>query len=518
MQKVLLLILDGWGYSTEKKGNAILAAKTPHFNDLIKNYPHTLLHASGELVGLPKGIMGNSEVGHENIGAGRINDQKLTQISKMLSTGDFYKNPALIKAAKHAKDNNSKLHFIGLISEGDVHSHLGHLEGLIELARREGLDNTKIKLHAISDGRDDPPKVSAKLMEKLSTKISIATVSGRFWAMDRDKNWDRTDKYFKAISEGTDLKAKTAKDAILNYYIYAAANAGRVVGDTDEFVEPTLIDENGLIAANDSIIFFNFRPDRAIQLSAKFKEYQSQHPDLLYTCFTEYDSKLDLPVAFDEKSLPEQNFANSLGEYISKLGLKQFRIAETEKFAHVTVFFNGRRKDPFPLEERLLIPSPKVATYDLKPEMSINEVTEELIKALEDKEKDYKLIVCNFANPDMVGHTGNWDAVLKALEIVDTKLGAVKAACEANNYTLFVTADHGNADQMVDADGTTRTAHSCNLVPFILADKNYSLKNNEDDKNSLSNIAPTILDIMGLEKPAEMSSDSLLIKQGSLVS
>jgi 2,3-bisphosphoglycerate-independent phosphoglycerate mutase len=517
MQKVLLLILDGWGYSKQKKGNAMLAAQTPCFNSLISKYPHSFLNASGPLVGLPEGIMGNSEVGHENIGAGRINDQKLTQISKMVQTGDFFKNQVLVNAVEHAKAHNSKLHFMGLISEGDVHSHIGHLKALIELARRLGLDHTKIKLHAISDGRDDPPKVSSKLMEKLATEIDIATVSGRFWAMDRDKNWDRVDKYFKVVTEGSSLTAKTAKDAILNYYNYADANQERVIGNTDEFVEPTLIQESGLIEEKDSVIFFNFRPDRATEISTKFKTYQESHPDLLYTCFTEYDSSLNLPVAFDEKSLPEQNYSNSLGEYISNLGLNQFRIAETEKFAHVTVFFNGRKKEPFAHEDRLLVPSPKVATYDLKPEMSVAEVTDGLIKAIENKEKDYKLIVCNFANPDMVGHTGNWEAVIKALEIVDSKVSLVKAACEANDYKLIITADHGNADQMLDDDGTIRTAHSCNLVPLILVDKNYQLKDNIDNQNSLSNIAPTILDIMGLEKPDEMTSTSLLIKQSSFV-
>lgn len=514
MQKVLLLILDGWGYSKQEKGNAILAAKTPCFDSLIEKYPHTLLNASGSLVGLPEGIMGNSEVGHENIGAGRINKQKLTQISDLVKNGEFFNNPVLINAVEHAKKHNSKLHFMGLISEGDVHSHIGHLRGLIELAHKHQLNPNKIKLHAISDGRDDPPKVSAKLMEKLCTEVNIATVSGRFWAMDRDKNWDRVEKYFKAVTEGSELKAKTAKDAILNYYAFADANKNTVIGNTDEFVEPTQIQEDGLITANDSVIFFNFRPDRAIEISTKFTEYGKSHPNFLYTCFTEYDSHLNLPVAFNENSLPEQNFSNSLGEYISNQGLNQFRIAETEKYAHVTVFFNGRKKDPFPHEDRLLIASPKVATYDLKPEMSVKEVTEELIKAIDNKEKDYKLIVCNFANPDMVGHTGNWEAVIQALEIVDSCLAQVKTASKANQYNMLITADHGNADQMLDDDGTLRTAHSCNLVPLILVpadqEKNYKLKDNNDNKNSLSNIAPTILEIMGLAKPVEMSSSSLL--------
>ncbi|NQY80463.1 MAG: 2,3-bisphosphoglycerate-independent phosphoglycerate mutase [Candidatus Caenarcaniphilales bacterium] len=526
MNKALLLILDGWGYSEEEKGNAIKAAKTPCFDSLIQNYPNTLLNASSTHVGLPEGIMGNSEVGHENIGLGRPIKQKLTQISDMVKTGEFFQNQILIDAVEHAKKNNSKLHFMGLISEGDVHSHLGHLYGLIELAEKKGLDKSQIFLQAICDGRDDPPKVAEKLMERVASKIEIATVSGRYWAMDRDKNWERTDKYFNTVvnttvtelKDFTPFKASSGAEAITNYYDYAAKNPGKVVGDSDEFVEVTVINENGLIEEKDSIIFFNFRPDRAIQISTRFEELQKSKPDLHYACFTEYNSDLDLPVAFDANSLPKQEFANGLGEWISKKGFNQFRVAETEKYPHVTFFINAKtskRKDPFPNEDRLLIPSPKVATYDLQPEMSVVEVTDGLLEAMANKEKDYKLIICNIANPDMVGHTGNWDAVLKALEEVDNQLARIVKASEENEYKLLITADHGNADQMHDGDGTTRTAHSTNKVPFIVLDKNHKLKNEES--NALKNIAPTILDLMNLEKPSEMTCESLLVKQEASV-
>ena len=526
MDKALLLILDGWGYSEEEKGNAIKAANTPCFDSLIEKYPNTLLNASSTHVGLPEGIMGNSEVGHENIGLGRPIKQKLTQISDMVKTGEFFENQVLINAVEHAKKNNSKLHFMGLISEGDVHSHIGHLNGLIELAERKGLDKSQVYLQAISDGRDDPPKVAEKLMARLESVIQIATVSGRYWAMDRDKNWERIDKYFntvlktpvKELKDFSPFKAKTASQAIKNYYDYAAKNPDKVVGDSDEFVEVTLVNENGLIEEKDSVIFFNFRPDRAIQISTRFEELQKSKPDLHYVCFTEYSSDLDLPIAFDANSLPKQEFANGLGEWISKKGFNQFRVAETEKYPHVTFFINAKtskRKDPFPNEDRLLVPSPKVATYDLKPEMSVAEVTDGLLKAMANKDKDYKLIICNIANPDMVGHTGNWNAVLKALEEVDNQLAKIVKASEENEYKLLITADHGNADQMYDGDGTTRTAHSTNKVPFIVLDKNHKLKNEES--SALKNIAPTILDLINLEKPSEMTCESLLVKQEASV-
>lgn len=539
MQKVALLILDGWGYSEETKGNAILAANTPNFDQLLKDFPYTLLHASGEYVGLPQGIMGNSEVGHENIGAGRVVKQKLTMISDLVKSGDFFANASLKKAFAHAKSNNSKLHFLGLISEGDVHAHLGHLDALIEMADKENIDKSKVFLHAISDGRDDPPYVAAELMERYQDKIDIATVSGRYWAMDRDKNWERNKKYFdcvvKKLNDPNGLKAKTAVDAIKHGYELAAAGKNPT-GDSDEFILPTTINADGLIEENDSIVFFNFRPDRARQISMIFeyfassdKEFKdklamnslfegfseticSDHHDLelsnlLYTCFTEYSPALSSAIAFTEDTLPTQNLDAVLGQVIADNGLRQFRTAETEKFNHVTSFFNVRRKEPFVGEQRELIPSPKVPTYDLQPEMSLPAVADALIKAI--KTEQYELLVCNFANPDMVGHTGKWDAIIKAIEAVDAALGDVLAAAKDQGYALLVTADHGNADQVLEADGSTRTAHSCNKVPLVVANsKAAALKQSQG--LSLSNIAPTVLELLELEQPAAMTAESLL--------
>jgi 2,3-bisphosphoglycerate-independent phosphoglycerate mutase len=515
MQKVLLLILDGWGQAENIEGNAIKAANLPNYTKLVENNSHTTLHASGEQVGLPAGIMGNSEVGHENIGAGRVNKQKLTMISDQTRTGEFFENKVLKQAFEHAEKHNSKVHFMGLMSEGDVHSHLGHLDGLIQFADKAGLSKSQVYLHAISDGRDDPPYVAAKLMAKYEDKINVASVCGRYWAMDRDNNWDRIDRYFEMVTASTDtkdmLKANSASAAIENFYKYAKDN--QVVGDSDEFVEPTLIDETGLISAKDAVIFFNFRPDRAIEISTRFKEYQDKNSDFHYVCFAEYDSDLNLPIAFDEASLPEQNFENALGEYISKKGFNQFRVAETEKFRHVTMFFNQRNKNPYQGEDRLLVPSPKVDTYDLQPEMSVVEVTDGLIEAMKNAEKDYKLVVCNFANPDMVGHTGDFKATIQALEAVDRELARVLNTAREQGYAMLITADHGNADQMLDQDGSTRTAHSTSLVPLILYNAaDFKLENTKPEISALANIAPTILDLMGLEKPAEMTAGSLVVK------
>jgi 2,3-bisphosphoglycerate-independent phosphoglycerate mutase len=516
MQKVLLLILDGWGVSDKVAGNAMKTAKLAFYNKLLKTCPNTLLNASGVFVGLPRGIMGNSEVGHENIGAGRINKQKLTMISDMIQSGEFFQNKVLLEAIQHALKNKSKLQLMGLISEGDVHAHLGHLDALIELAERMQIDRSKLFLHAISDGRDDPPRVAEHLMKRYETKINIATVSGRYWAMDRDNNWDRIEKYFNCITQGQGFKSKSASQAILD--AYALAEAGKnPAGTSDEFVLPTVINAGGLIGDSDSVIFFNFRPDRARQISKRLGMNSGIH-QLQYTCFTDYGGEVNLPIAFTEDTLPKQSKAKSLGEIVSKAGFRQFRIAETEKYNHVTSFFNQGAKEAFPNEDRLLIPSPKVATYDLQPEMSIYAVRDKLIEAITDKEKDYKLIVCNFANPDMVGHTGVWIAVIKALEAVDQVLHSVIDKAKQESYVIMVTADHGNADQMLEDDGSVRTAHSCNPVPFIVINSQksinlkapYSDENNLDKSLSLSNIAPTILEYLDLAKPEEMSASSLL--------
>jgi 2,3-bisphosphoglycerate-independent phosphoglycerate mutase len=516
MQKVLLLILDGWGYNPGSKANAIEAAQTPFYDSLIAKYPHTLLNASSTYVGLPEGIMGNSEVGHENIGAGRINKQKLTLISDMVRSGEFFENQALDAAFTHAKTNNSKIHFIGLISEGDVHAHLGHLDALIDFAKRKGLKEEQSYLHAISDGRDDPPSVAEHLMRRFQDKINIATVSGRYWAMDRDNNQDRIKKYTDAVIKGQGQKSASASQAIIDGY-QLAKDGKNPTGNSDEFIFPTIINDNGLIEDNDAVIFFNFRPDRAKQISNEIA-HKSGLKNLHYLCFADYGVEPPLPIAFTEDTLPKQEFSMNLGELVSKSGMNQFRVAETEKFNHVTSFFNSRRKQPFENEDRLLIPSPKVATYDLQPEMSLPGVTAGLLEAMSNKDKDYKLIVCNFANPDMVGHTGNWDAVLKALSAIDKSLEQVVAKAKEENYVIMLTADHGNADQMCQDDGEVRTAHSTNPVPFVIINSKQEIKlrpahsdlNDLNNSLALANIAPTICDYLGLPKPKEMTANSLL--------
>jgi len=512
-QKVLLLILDGWGHNPGDKSNAIEAAKTPCFDEMISQCPNTLLNASSVYVGLPYGIMGNSEVGHENIGAGRINKQKLTLISDLVQTGEFFENKILQDAFEHAKKHKTKIHFMGLISQGDVHSHLGHLDALIAFAQKNGLAQEQVYLHAISDGRDDPPYVAEHLMKDLETKVNVATVSGRYWAMDRDNNVERVEKYFACVVNGQGLKSSSASQAIKDGY-ELAKQGNNPAGDSDEFILPTLINDKGLIENNDAVIFFNFRPDRAKQISNRFTQ-EPKLDQLHYTCFTDYATDKDLPIAFTDASLPKQEFKMHLGEYLAQKGLKQFRIAETEKYNHVTTFFNSRNKNAFEGEERLLIPSPKVATYDLKPEMSLFEVTDNLLEAMQ---KDYDLIVCNFANPDMVGHTGDWQAVIKAIEAVDQSLEKVCKQAKETGHVLMVTADHGNADQMQDSSGETRTAHSTNMVPFVIynSQTEVSLKEpcaNEKDiyqSTTLANIAPTICEYLGLEKPQEMLASSLV--------
>ncbi len=517
MQKVLLLILDGWGYNPGSKANAIEAANTPCYDHLLATYPNTLLEASGVYVGLPEGIMGNSEVGHENIGAGRINKQKLTMISDLVKSGEFFQNQVLTDAFDHALKYNSKVHFMGLISEGDVHAHLGHLDGLIEFASRKKLAKEKVFLHAISDGRDDPPYVAEHLMKRYEPKINIATVSGRYWAMDRDNNWDRIEKYYQCVTQGLGNKSSTGSKAITDGYALAKSGLNPT-GDSDEFILPTVVNTAGLISDNDAVIFFNFRPDRAREISKRLG-MDSNLQNLHYTCFTDYSSDIKLPVAFSSSSLPKQNYHNTLGELVSNAGYNQFRIAETEKFNHVTMFFNSGRKEPFMNEDRLLIPSPKVATYDLQPEMSLGCVTDGLLAAMANKDKDYKLIVCNFANPDMVGHTGSWQAVTKAIEAVDKSLEKILAKAKETGYVVMLTADHGNADQMSEADGSVRTAHSCNRVPFIIINsaEEIKLRSPQSDPTDLTNslglanIAATIVEYLEIKQPIEMTAKSLII-------
>lgn len=530
---LILVILDGWGTSKEKKGNAIAQASLPNFNFFLKEYPNTILYTSGKAVGLPEGVMGNSEVGHENIGGGRIVTQKLTLISQTIKNGSFFKNKTLLSATDHVKKFSSKLHIMGLISEGDVHSHLGHMYALFELASRNKIG--KVLLYAITDGRDDPPKYASTIIKKVEEEIKlcngkIITVCGRYYAMDRDNRWQRIKRYYDLVTKGIGLKANSAISAIESAYSRGEKKESQDEKDcplenSDEFIMPTLIgSKDDLIGDNDAVIFFNYRPDRAREITTaltqkKFLGFEREYfpNNLYYACLTEYDTKLHnkefanpvVPTAFTNKELPEVNREKSLGEIISALGKKQIRIAETEKYRHVTSFFNMGRQEEFQGEERILIPSPKVRTYDLKPEMSVPEVSEKTVLAI--KSLSYDLLVVNFANADMVGHSGVIPATILAVEAIDKCLGKIYKATVETNGTLLITADHGNADQMLNEDGSIRTAHSLNPVPFMLI--NNHLKNSKlKDSGCLADIAPTILDIMGIDKPKEMTGNSLLLK------
>ncbi len=507
----VLMVLDGFGINERTDGNAIKQAKTPVLDGLAKKYPCVKGYASGRAVGLPDGQMGNSEVGHLNIGAGRIVYQELTRITKAIEDGDFFENKALMEAVDHCKKNGSALHLYGLLSDGGVHSHNSHLYALLQLAKRNGLE--KVYVHTFLDGRDTPPSSGAEYMTQLEQKMGeigvgkVASVIGRYYVMDRDKRWERVQQAYDAMVMG---KGETATNAI------GAVQKSYENGKTDEFVLPTIIvDENGQpigkINDHDAVIFFNFRPDRAREITRAMcdpdfdgfaRGYVVQ--DLKYICFTEYDPTIpNKTVAF----LP-QHLDNTLGEYISGLGLKQLRTAETEKYAHVTFFFNGGVEEPNPNEDRWLVPSPEVATYDMKPEMSAVEVTDGLVKALLSKE--YDLIIVNYANPDMVGHTGILEAAEKAIETVDTCIGRVMEALLSVNGQMFICADHGNSDQMVDYEtGEAFTAHTTNPVPFMLI--NYTDGVGLKDGGKLADIAPTLLEMMGIPKPDEMTGESLLI-------
>ncbi|MDD5945130.1 MAG: 2,3-bisphosphoglycerate-independent phosphoglycerate mutase [Clostridia bacterium] len=506
----VLMILDGYGLNDRAEGNAIKMAKTPIMDLLYEKYPHAKGYASGLDVGLPKGQMGNSEVGHLNIGAGRIVYQELTRISKAIDDGDFFKNPELLSAIENCIKNNSSLHIMGLLSDGGVHSHNAHLYALIKMAAQNGIKN--VYVHAFLDGRDTPPTSGKEYLEQLEEEMrnigvgKIATVSGRYYAMDRDKRWDRIEKAYDAMLEGRGNKAASADECITNSY---------AAGVTDEFVIPTVItDEEGLpvgkMEENDSIVFFNFRPDRARQITraivdAEFDGFKREKvlKNQFFVCFTRYDDTLpNVHIAFKPQRLD-----NTLGEYISSLGLKQLRTAETEKYAHVTFFFNGGVEEPNPGEDRILVPSPKVATYDLKPEMSAVEVCDVLVENIHSDK--YDLIIVNFANSDMVGHTGVIEAAVKAVETVDECIGrAVDALIDVGGQ-MIICADHGNSDQMVDYEtGEPMTAHTTNPVPLVLV--NYTDGIGIKD-GRLCDIAPTLLDMMDLPKPKEMTGESLLI-------
>ena len=505
----MLMILDGFGDNPNKDGNAIKLANTPNIDKLMKKYPNTDIYTSGKYVGLPDGQMGNSEVGHTNIGAGRIVYQELTRITKSIEDGDFFSNQELISAIENCKKNNSKLHILGLVSDGGVHSHIRHLYGLLELAKRRDFED--VYVHCFLDGRDTPPASAEgyiiKLQEKMQEKGigKIASISGRFYSMDRDKRWQRVQKCYDALVKGEGIKANSAVKAIEDSYQKEVF---------DEFVEPTVIcngeEPIAKIEENDSVIFFNFRPDRAREITRAivdkdFNEFETKKMNVYFVCFTNYDETMpNVHIAFKKETLH-----NTFGEVVSKAGLTQLRIAETEKYAHVTFFFNGGEEKQYPGEDRILVPSPKVETYDQKPEMSAYEVTDKVVEALENDK--YDAVILNFANTDMVGHTGSLEAAIKAVEAVDKCVGRIVKVIEEKKGNLIITADHGNAEQMIDyKTGEPHTAHTTNPVPIILITDNPNYKLKENGK--LADLAPTMLDLMGLEKPEEMTGESLLIK------
>lgn len=499
---VLLMILDGWGIAPADKTNAAAMAKTPNLDSYFANYPHTTLEASGKAVGLPAGQIGNSEVGHLNIGAGRIIYQSLTRIDKAIEDGDLYKNKELSRVMDETKQAGKALHLLGLLSDGGVHSHIEHLLALICMAKVKGL--TDVYVHAFLDGRDVGPKTALGYIHELEDGMvqigvgKIATVSGRYYAMDRDKRWERVERAYKALVLGESGKAASAA---------AGVEASYAAGVTDEFVEPFNVDGvDGKITAGDGVIFFNFRPDRAREITRAlhdedfpyFARPEGARP-VNYVCMTQYDATITAPVAF-----PPEEIKDTLGEVLAQHGLHQLRIAETEKYAHVTFFFNGGVEAPNANEERILIPSPKVATYDLQPEMSAEEVTQALLAEL-DKDK-FDAIILNFANPDMVGHTGVLSAAITAMEKVDDCAGRIVRKVLSLGGSVCITADHGNLEKMAESDGSPNTAHTTNPVPFILVSKEqYKLHN-----GILADITPTLLQLLNIKQPAAMTGKTLI--------
>jgi len=508
---VVLMILDGYGLNERHEANAVYEAKTPVMDGLMKEGPFVKGNASGLSVGLPDGQMGNSEVGHLNMGAGRIVYQELTRITKSIQDGDFFENKAFMAAVENCKKNDSALHLFGLVSDGGVHSHITHIYGLLELAKRNGLK--KVFVHCFLDGRDTPPTSGKEYVEELEKKMAklgvgkVAMVSGRYYAMDRDKNWDRVKVAYDALTKG---EGKTCDSAS------AAIQASYDEGKTDEFVVPTVITEDGVpravIQTGDSIIFYNFRPDRARQITRALCDEEFSGFDrgervaTTFVCFTDYDETIENKLVAFGKEL----ITNTFGEFLAANGLKQARIAETEKYAHVTFFFNGGIEEPNPGEDRYLIPSPKeVPTYDLKPEMSAPAVCDKLCECI--RSGQYDVIIINFANPDMVGHTGVEAAAIKAVETVDACVGRAVEAIKEADGAMFICADHGNAEQLVDYEtGEPFTAHTTNPVPFILvnAGAEYDLR----EGGCLADIAPTLIELMGMEKPKEMTGKSLLVR------
>ena len=507
----VLMILDGYGLNDKHEANAVFEGKTPVMDKLMAEYPFVKGYASGLAVGLPDGQMGNSEVGHLNMGAGRIVYQELTRITKEIEDGDFFKNEALLAAMKNARENDSAIHFMGLLSDGGVHSHNTHLYGLLEMAKREGLQ--KVYVHCFLDGRDTPPASGKGYIEELQAEMKkigvgeIGVVSGRYYAMDRDNRWDRVELAYKALTKGEGIKGTDAAEAV---------QASYDDGKTDEFVYPTVIEKDGkpvtVISDKDSVVFFNFRPDRAREITRAFCDddfkgfERGKRLDLTYVCFTDYDDTIQNKlVAFHKVQLH-----NTFGEWLAANNLTQARIAETEKYAHVTFFFNGGVEEPNKGEDRILVKSPKVATYDLQPEMSAPAVCDKLVEAI--KSYKYYVIIINFANPDMVGHTGVEEAAIKAVEAVDACVGRAVEALKEVDGQMFICADHGNAEQLVDYEtGEPFTAHTTNPVPFILvnADPKYTLREN----GCLADIIPTLIELMGMKQPEEMTGKSLLVEK-----
>jgi 2,3-bisphosphoglycerate-independent phosphoglycerate mutase len=504
---VALIIMDGFGLRDTVEGNAVAQANKPNYDKYLSIYPHTTLTASGEAVGLPEGQMGNSEVGHLNIGAGRIVYQDLTRISKSIREGEFFDNETLVEAVRYAKNNNKKLHLYGLLSDGGVHSHIDHLFAMIDLAKRE--DMHEVYIHAFMDGRDVLPDSGVDFMEKLIAKIQeagvgkIATVQGRYYAMDRDKRWERVEKSYRAIVYGEGSKYTDPMQALRESYEKSVF---------DEFVEPTVITKAdgtpaGLVESGDSVVFLNFRPDRAIQLSQVFTNADFRGFDrgpkfpenLHFVCLTLFSETVNGFVAYTPKNLD-----NTLGEVLVQHNKKQLRIAETEKYPHVTFFFSGGRDVELPGETRVLINSPKVATYDLQPEMSAYEVADACVKEIESDKHD--AIILNFANPDMVGHSGKMEPTIKAVEVTDECVGRVVDAVKAKGGVVVIIADHGNADMEIDEVGRPFTAHTTNPVPFIVTDENVVLR----ESGILADVAPTLLDLMGLPQPVEMTGKSMI--------
>ncbi len=503
-EKVILTIMDGFGLSEQEFGNAVKAAKTPNLFKLFTTYPFSKLKASGLAVGLPEGQMGNSEVGHLNIGAGRVVYQDITRINKAIEDGSFYENPVLKEAFIKSKEKGKRIHLFGLVSDGGVHSHINHLKALVQMGRETGQKN--IVIHCFTDGRDTPPDSGIEYIEELEKFLermgfgTIGTVSGRYYAMDRDKRWERIKLAYDSIIYGNAPEFDKASTGVKEAY---------KKGETDEFIKPFKIKGYKPVEDGDSVIFFNFRADRVRQICHAFLDRDFQHFEIRriefsdFATFTEYEEGLPVKIAF-----PPEKLTNIFGEVISKKGLKQLRIAETEKYAHVTFFFNGGEEKKFEGEDRILVPSPKVATYDLKPEMSAFEVTKKVVEAIESNK--YQVIILNFANCDMVGHTGVFEAAKKAVETVDRCVGKVAETSLKNGWHMLLTADHGNAEKMYDEEGNPFTAHTTNPVPFCLISEKY--KNKRVKNGALKDLAPTMLEILGIEKPEEMTGQSLLKK------